>query len=76
MSFVGFAQLHTQMGLTTFELATHARLGAVTRVTEVPNGLLVPAQVANKTQTLLDHVLFALKHEGVNIQNTGKVSAN
>lgn len=34
----------------------------------MPNGLLVPAQVANKTQTLLDHVLFALKHEGVNMQ--------
>ncbi len=42
----------------------------------MPQGLLVPAQVANKTQTLLDHVLFALKHEGVNIQNKGKVSAN
>jgi hypothetical protein len=24
--------------------------------------------VAGKTQTLLDHVLFALKHEGVNMQ--------
>jgi hypothetical protein len=42
----------------------------------VPNGLLVPAQVANKTQTLLDHTLFALKHESVNMQNKGKVSAN
>jgi hypothetical protein len=68
MSFLGYTQLHMQMGLTTFEPAKHARLGAVTRVTEVPNGLLVPAQVANKTQTLLDHVLFALKHEGVNMQ--------
>ena len=28
MSFVGYAQLLTQMGLTIFELATHARLGA------------------------------------------------
>ena len=68
MSILGYAQLHMQMGLTAFEPATHARLGAVTRVTEVPDGLLVPAQVANKTQTLLDHVLFALKHEGVNMQ--------
>lgn len=68
MSFLGYSQLHKQMGLTTFEPAQHARLGAFTRVTKVPHGLLVPAQVANKTQTLLDHVLFALKHEGVNMQ--------
>jgi Fic family protein len=68
MSFLGYTHLHTQMGLTVFEPTKHARLGAVTRVTEVPNGLLVPAQVANKTQTQLDHVLFALKNEGVNMQ--------
>ena len=45
-----------------------ARLGAVTRVTEVPEGLLVPVQVANKTQTQLDYLLFVLKSEGVNVQ--------
>ena len=76
MSSLGYTQLRTQTGLTTYEPAKHARLWAVTRVSEVPNGVLVPAQVANKTQTLLDHVFFALHHEGVNMQNKGKVSAN
>ena len=68
MSLLGYAYLHAHLGLTVFEPTTHARLGAVTRVTATGNGLLVPAQVAGKTQTLLDHVLFALKHEGVNLQ--------
>lgn len=44
-----------------------ARLGAVTRVAEMPEGLLLPAQVANKTQTQLDYLLFALKSEGINM---------
>ncbi len=68
MSLLGYAYLHAHLRLTAFEPVTHARLGAVTRVTVTANGLLVPAQVASKTQTLLDHVLFALKHEGVNLQ--------
>jgi hypothetical protein len=68
MSLLGYAYLHAHLKLTAFEPVTQARLGAVTRVTVTANGLLVPAQVAGKTQTLLDHVLFALKHEGVNLQ--------
>lgn len=68
MSLLGYSYLHAELGLTAFEPATHARLGAVTRVTSVSNGLLVPAQVATKIKTLLDHLLFALKHEGVNMQ--------
>ena len=70
MSLLGYAYLHAHLKLTAFEPASYARLGAVTRVTATAtaNGLLVPAQVAGKTQTLLDHVLFALKHEGVNLQ--------
>jgi len=68
MSLLGYAYLHAHLRLTAFEPAQHARLGSVTRVTATADGLLVPAQVAGKTQTLLDHVLFALKHEGVNMQ--------
>lgn len=68
MSLLGYAYLHAHLKLTAFEPATHAKLGAVTRVTATANGLLVPALVAGKTQTLLDHLLFALKYEGVNLQ--------
>jgi hypothetical protein len=68
MSLLGYAHLHTQLRLTAFEPPTQAKLGSVTRVTAAGGNLLVPAQVADKTQTLLDHVLFALKHEGVNLQ--------
>lgn len=68
MSMLGYAYLHSHLGLTAFDPSTYARRGAVTRVTATTDGLLVPVQVAGKTHTLLDHVLFALKHEGVNMQ--------
>lgn len=68
MSLLGYAYLHAHLKLTAFKPAKYARLGAVTRVTATADGLLVPAPVAGKTQTLLDHMLFALKHEGVNMQ--------
>ena len=68
MNLLGYAYLHAYLALTTFEPVNQARLGAVTRVTSTANGLLVPVQVAGRTQSLLDHVLFALKHEGVNLQ--------
>ena len=68
MSLLGYAYLHAHLRLTAFEPPIQAKLGSVTRVTAAGSSMLVPAQVADKTQTLLDHVLFALKHEGVNLQ--------
>jgi hypothetical protein len=68
MSLLGYAYLHAHLRLTAFEPPIQAKLGSVTRVTAAGSSMLVPAQVADKTQTWLDHVLFALKHEGVNLQ--------
>lgn len=68
MSLLGYSYLHSHLRLTAFEPPIQAKLGSVTRVTAAGSSMLVPAQVADKTQTLLDHVLFALKHEGVNLQ--------
>lgn len=68
MSLLGYAYLHAHLGLTAFEPCIQAKRSAVTRVTITGDRVLVPAQIADKTQTLLHHVLFALKHEGVNLQ--------
>ncbi|MGA8513700.1 MAG: Fic family protein [Burkholderiaceae bacterium] len=44
-----------------------ARVAAVTRVTSEGDALLVPATVAPKADDLLEHLLFALKHEGTHL---------
>ena len=49
------------------------------RVIEAGDELHDPANVAPDTQTVLDHVQVALKHEGVNLQildKDGKVEAS
>jgi hypothetical protein len=42
-------------------------VGATTRVTEVGDKRLIPASVAAELHSVLDHILFALKHEGANL---------
>lgn len=68
MSVVGYEFLRRAGGLSAFPLKRQAEVRPVTRVL-MENGLIaVPAQVAPQTDDSLDHVLFALKHEGVNLQ--------
>ncbi|NHN38043.1 Fic family protein [Pseudomaricurvus alcaniphilus] len=45
----------------------YAEIRSVTRIEVIGSCIAVPATVAPARQTLLDHVLFALKHEGVNL---------
>ncbi len=69
MRFLGYAYLRQQLRLTTGEPDYPARLAAVTRVMRTPDALLVPAQVAPAdTAAPLEHILFALKHEGTNLR--------
>ncbi len=73
MSAVGYELLRRKGGLTAFALAQPAQVRPVTKV--MPgNGLLaIPAQVAPQSEDPLDHILFALKHEGVNLQILAQV---
>lgn len=41
---------------------------AVNRKVETPSARFVPSRMAPKTSSVIDHVLFALKHEGIDLQ--------
>lgn len=68
MSQLGYAFLLHSLRLSVFEPVRPARTASVTRVTHTPDARLIPAHVAPSGADPLDHVLFALKHEGVNLQ--------
>lgn len=68
MSVVGYEFLRQSLRLTGFALTRPAQVRPVTRVMPADGLLAVPAHVAPQADDALDHVLFALKHEGVNLQ--------
>lgn len=68
MSVVGYAFLHRSLELTAFAPTRPARVRPVSRVMPAEALLAVPAHVAPAGTDPLDHVLFALKHEGINLQ--------
>ncbi|MEY6431356.1 Fic family protein [Thioalkalicoccus limnaeus] len=68
MGWLGYQWLCERFRLATFPLSRPARLAPVSRVTRTAEALLVPTQVAPEADQPLDQLLFALKHEGVNLQ--------
>lgn len=68
MRIVGYEFLRRTLGLTGFEVSCPAAIRPVTRVMHTEGLLAVPAHVAPDGDDTLDHLLFALKHEGVNLQ--------
>ena len=68
MSHVGYQYLCDQLKLSAFAPPRPARIASVARLTRTTDALWVPAPVAPAGQAPLDHALFALKHEGVNLQ--------
>ena len=68
MSFLGYQWLCETLPIDAFPYARPARIDSVSRVTETQEALLIPIHVAPAQNTVIDHVLFALKHEGVNLQ--------
>jgi Fic family protein len=68
MSEIGYSKLKTQLNLSAFDPLMPARLAPVTSITATPGALLIPAKVAPKDELPLSHLLFALKHEGINLQ--------
>lgn len=68
MASVGYEFLRDSLGLSAFAPSRPAYVGPVTRVQAVGNTLAVPRHVAPDSTSPLPHVLFALKHEGTNLQ--------
>lgn len=69
MAAVGYAFLREHLGLGTLPIARPAMVRPVTRVQDHNGELQVPAHVAPAaTSTPLEHILFALKHEGTDLQ--------
>ncbi len=68
MSAVGYEFLRGNLGLSAFAPEVPAEIKPVTKVMPANGLLAIPAHVAPGSDDALDHVLFALKHEGVNLQ--------
>ncbi len=68
MTPVGYQHLCETLRLSAFLPDSPARIAPVSRVTRTAEALLVPAHVAPAPDQPLDQLLFALKHEGVNLQ--------
>ena len=65
---IGYEYLRETLAPNTLALARPARVRPVTRVMEEGGILAIPATVAPRSREPLDHLLFALKHEGTNLQ--------
>jgi len=68
MGAVGYQSVIDQLGLRVLPLARPAAVRAVTRLEDMRVELAVPARMAPDRDDVLKHLLFALKHEGVNLQ--------
>jgi hypothetical protein len=67
MPTVGYAHLRDALKLNAFAPKRIAMIKPVTRITLIGECLAVPNGVAPAQGSTLEHILFALKHEGINL---------
>ena len=67
MPVVGYAHLCEALSLKVIAPKRVAMIKPVTRITLIGDCLAVPQSVAPGQDSLFEHVLFALKHEGINL---------
>ena len=65
---IGYEFLKDLLGTSAFPLERPARVSSVTKVTTMTDSLAVPLNVAPTSNAPLEHLLFALKHEGLQLQ--------
>lgn len=70
--YVGYAYLIECSEVKALTLHSSARIMPVTKKQQIENTLAIPATL-KPADILLDHVLFALKHEGLNLQVLAQV---
>lgn len=68
MHVLGYRFLCEHFKLSAYTPPRPALVAPVSRVTPTADALLVPVQVAPAGDAPIDHLLFALKHEGINLQ--------
>ena len=68
MQYIGYAHIIHHAGIPAMRPAMVAEVRSVTRKEIIGNTIAVPAKLVLGESDLLGHVLFALKHEGVNLQ--------
>jgi hypothetical protein len=68
MSLVGYEYLCHSLRLTSFSPGRPALIKPVTRIEPTDAFLAIPRHVAPDTEDPVEHVLFALKHEGTDLQ--------
>jgi Fic/DOC family len=66
MEYVGYQHLIDRLGLRLLPLRCPAQIRAVTRIERLDRVLAIPTRLAPQ-DTLLEHLLFALKHEGTEL---------
>src|SRR6218665_648696 len=64
---VGYEFLLSKISLRMPELDKPARIKPVTRVEEMADLIAIPKAIAPATDSILPHLLFALKHESVKL---------
>lgn len=65
---IGYEFLKDLLNTSAFPLEQPARVSSVTKVTSTSDALAVPASVAPSSDEPLEHLQFALKHEGLQLQ--------
>lgn len=68
MQVVGYEFLRRKLALSAFPLPHPARVAPVQRILHLPDGVQVPRTMAPESDHPLDHILFSLRHEGINLQ--------
>lgn len=67
MRSAGYAFLHDRLSISAIPVNRPAKVQPVTRIEEIGRTLAVPQRLAPSEGDLLGNVLFALKHEGINL---------
>ena len=68
LKVIGYEFLREKLGLSAFACSRPACVAHIAKISVHEDCLAVPATVAPSTEQPLEHLLFALKHEGVNLQ--------
>lgn len=73
MRNVGYALFQERLRITAVPVVRPALVQPTTRIEEIAHTLAVPSKMAPDADDLLGNILFALKHEGINLSILAQV---
>lgn len=68
MQYAGYSHITSHYDITAIEPAVSVEVRSVTRKETIGQTIAVPARLVPAPDDWLGHVLFAIKHEGINLQ--------